>query len=145
MLTAMDLGHLPPALIRSGRVELWLEMKMPDQAARRKILEERFARSVPEKVTVDLPQLLDATEGFTGADLRRLVEDGKNLWAYTLSKGIANPQEHFLEAAREITRNKKLLAEAETRASAHFSAKRSGRAVWGSYVESMVRRAQSEE
>ena len=24
MMTAMDVGHLPPALIRSGRIELWL-------------------------------------------------------------------------------------------------------------------------
>ncbi len=26
MMTAMDVGNLPPALIRSGRIELWLEM-----------------------------------------------------------------------------------------------------------------------
>ena len=29
----MDLAHLPPALVRSGRVELWLEMKLPDAEA----------------------------------------------------------------------------------------------------------------
>ena len=40
MLTAMDVGHLPPALIRSGRVELWLEMRLPDEAARTAILEQ---------------------------------------------------------------------------------------------------------
>ena len=34
ILTAMDVGHLPPALIRSGRIELWLEMRLPDEAAR---------------------------------------------------------------------------------------------------------------
>ena len=35
VMTAMDVSHLPPALIRSGRVELWLEMKLPDAGARR--------------------------------------------------------------------------------------------------------------
>ena len=31
MMTAMDVGNLPPALIRSGRIELWLEMRLPDE------------------------------------------------------------------------------------------------------------------
>jgi ATP-dependent 26S proteasome regulatory subunit len=39
MLTAMEVGHLPPALLRSGRIELWLEMRLPDAAARQAILE----------------------------------------------------------------------------------------------------------
>ena len=34
ILTAMDVGNLPPALVRSGRVELWLEMSLPDESAR---------------------------------------------------------------------------------------------------------------
>ncbi len=29
MLTAMDVGNIPPALVRSGRIELWLEMRLP--------------------------------------------------------------------------------------------------------------------
>ncbi len=33
MMTAMDVGNLPPALVRSGRVELWLEMRLPDESA----------------------------------------------------------------------------------------------------------------
>ena len=39
MMTAMDVGNLPPALIRSGRVELWLEMSLPDESARRAIIQ----------------------------------------------------------------------------------------------------------
>jgi transitional endoplasmic reticulum ATPase len=34
IMTAMDVGNLPPALVRSGRIELWLEMRLPDEAAR---------------------------------------------------------------------------------------------------------------
>ncbi len=34
MMTAMDLGNIPPALVRSGRIELWLEMKLPGSSDR---------------------------------------------------------------------------------------------------------------
>jgi transitional endoplasmic reticulum ATPase len=44
MMTAMDVGNLPPALIRSGRIELWLEMRLPNDEARRQILSKLFAR-----------------------------------------------------------------------------------------------------
>jgi SpoVK/Ycf46/Vps4 family AAA+-type ATPase len=43
MLTAMDVSNLPPALVRSGRIELWLEMRLPDDAARRAILRQHLA------------------------------------------------------------------------------------------------------
>src|SRR6185295_11742206 len=43
MLTAMDVGNLPPALVRSGRIELWLETRMPDSAARHAILMKHIA------------------------------------------------------------------------------------------------------
>src|SRR6185369_15274329 len=46
MMTAMNVAHLPPALVRSGRVELWLEMKLPDAQARTDIL-SGFALNLP--------------------------------------------------------------------------------------------------
>jgi ATP-dependent 26S proteasome regulatory subunit len=122
VLTAMDVAHLPPALIRSGRVELWLELRLPDGRARRGILEQRLAKALPSgPPKLELERLVDATEGFTGADLRRLVEDGKNLWAYAVSRGIeGSADEHFARAAQEIARQKDVLADAATRAQAHF-------------------------
>src|SRR5206468_5062129 len=38
MLTAMNVAHLPPALFRSGRIELWLDMRLPGNEARSSIL-----------------------------------------------------------------------------------------------------------
>ena len=38
MLTAMNVKDLPPALLRSGRVELWLETKLPNAAIRQEII-----------------------------------------------------------------------------------------------------------
>ena len=33
MMTAMDMNSLPEAMVRSGRIELWLETKLPDNGA----------------------------------------------------------------------------------------------------------------
>jgi transitional endoplasmic reticulum ATPase len=41
MMTAMNAGALPAAMLRSGRVELWLETRLPDALARASILENR--------------------------------------------------------------------------------------------------------
>jgi len=54
MMTAMNVSSLPPALIRSGRIELWLEMGLPDADARREILQTRV-KALPEPLDgVDL-------------------------------------------------------------------------------------------
>jgi transitional endoplasmic reticulum ATPase len=118
MMTAMNVAHLPPALVRSGRVELWLEMKLPDSEARTSILSDHL-RNLPEELQdVDVPSLIDATDGFTGADLKRLVEDGKALFAYDLARG-AEPQrttEYFMRGAQAVRENKQHYAAADAQA-----------------------------
>jgi hypothetical protein len=58
------------------------------------------------------------TEGFTGADLKRLVEDGKNLLAYDKVRGLPLQPvtEYFLRAVATVRENKARYAEAEARA-----------------------------
>jgi ATP-dependent 26S proteasome regulatory subunit len=118
MMTAMDVSHLPPALIRSGRIELWLEMRPPDEAARARILRRQFA-ALPEAMAgPDVAGLVAATDGFTGADLKRLVEDGKNLLAYDRARGLPlrAATDYFLRAVDAVRANKERYAEAEQRA-----------------------------
>src|SRR5207249_2520295 len=88
MMTAMDVAHLPPALLRSGRIELWLEVGLPDETARAEILRPLLSRLPPAIAEVDPKRLVAATETFTGADLKRLIEDGKNLLAYDKVRGL---------------------------------------------------------
>jgi AAA+ superfamily predicted ATPase len=118
MMTAMDVSHLPPALIRSGRIELWLEMRLPDEQARTDILQDHFATLPATFRGIDLPRLVSATAGFTGADLKRLVEDGKNLLAYDKVQGrqLSPVTEYFLTAVENVRANKERYAEAEARA-----------------------------
>lgn len=110
ILTAMDVGRLPPALVRSGRIELWLEMPLPDEAAREAILRGLLADQ-PEEMgdAEDVGTLAGATEGFTGADLKRLVDDGKLLLARDLVRGRpARPAgEYLLSAAGTLTETRR--------------------------------------
>jgi ATP-dependent 26S proteasome regulatory subunit len=118
MMTAMNIGHLPPALVRSGRVELWLEMKPPDPSARADILRHAM-RELPGSLQLnELEPLVAATEGFTGADLKRAVEDGKALYAYDRARGEA-PQpalNYYTSAVAAVRQNKERYAAAEAQA-----------------------------
>ena len=54
----------------------------------------------------------------TGADLKRLVEDGKALFAYDKAKGfpLKPPTDYFLEAAEFVRSNNQRLAAASAKA-----------------------------
>src|SRR5262249_53516772 len=114
MMTVMDVSALPPALIRSGRVELWLEMKPPDGEARAAILRRHLAGLPAAFAGVDVARLASATDGFTGADLKRLVEDGKALLGYDRARAqpLRPVTEYFLEAVEGVQANKQRYAEA---------------------------------
>ncbi len=75
MMTAMDLKGLPLALLRSGRMEVWLEMKLPDAEARSGIIETYINQLPIKPPAFDTTSLGKQTDGFTPADLRRLVAD----------------------------------------------------------------------
>ena len=121
MLTAMTVAHLPPALVRSGRVELWLEMKLPDESARMSILSDHLAGVPAVLRDVDLASLSAASEGFTGSDLKRMVEDGKGLYAYDLSRSHPSraATEYFLSALETVRQNKERYQAAEAQAAQH--------------------------
>ena len=118
MMTAMNVANLPPALIRSGRVELWLEMKLPDAEARGQILNRLFDELPKELRQVDVAALVAATSNFTGADLKRLIEDGKAIYAYDKAqKAELKPvTDYFLKAVEGVQENKQRYLEAETQA-----------------------------
>jgi ATP-dependent 26S proteasome regulatory subunit len=125
MMTAMDVGNLPPALVRSGRIELWLETRLPDADARRAILADLCAGLPAAIGSVDLDALADASDGLSGADLKRVIEDGKLLFAFERAR-TARPQPsttYFLRAIETVRRNKEQYAAAEARARARHPAR----------------------
>jgi transitional endoplasmic reticulum ATPase len=121
MMTAMDVGNLPPALIRSGRVELWLEMRLPDDSARRAILGQLVSALPAALRGPDLDRITAATDGFTGADLKRVADDGKALYAYDRATKLPLKPitDYFVAAVETVRANKQLYAAAEARARAN--------------------------
>jgi SpoVK/Ycf46/Vps4 family AAA+-type ATPase len=118
MMTAMDVGGLPPALIRSGRIELWLETRLPDAAARAEILARQLSGAPEPLPSTPLDAIVESSEGFTGAELKRVIAEGKNRYARDLARSRP-PQplsEYFLEAARSVSEARAQYAAAEARA-----------------------------
>ncbi|HEY1336764.1 MAG TPA: ATP-binding protein [Bryobacteraceae bacterium] len=104
IMTAMHPGSLPPAMLRSGRVELWLETQLPDAAARAAILRERIA-GLPEPIgSADVTRLAAASHGLTGADLKNVVEDAKLLFAHERAGGgpVRPADDYYLEAIETV-------------------------------------------
>lgn len=121
MMTAMRLEHLPPALVRSGRVELWLEMKLPDAGARWRILEGALPQ-LPESLRlIDTSLVLAASEGCSGADVKRAVEDAKALYAYDRQQGFEGRTgtAYLLEAMAQIAANRRQYEAAERASERH--------------------------
>jgi SpoVK/Ycf46/Vps4 family AAA+-type ATPase len=121
MLTAMNIGSLPPALIRSGRVELWLEMKLPDAEARASIL-QNYLKDYPLQLTeAELQHIAGETDGLTGADLKRIVTDAKNLYGFAVAQeeDMQAFSQYVLEAIQLLREHRQRLEEAPAFTAAH--------------------------
>jgi cell division protease FtsH len=71
---------LDPALVRPGRFDRRITLNLPRKSARQKIL-ETHARDKPVAKGVDFANLADRTAGFSGADLKNLVNEAALLAA----------------------------------------------------------------
>jgi AAA+ superfamily predicted ATPase len=109
MITAMEVGSLPPALLRSGRIELWLETRLPDVAARAAIFREKLGRLPAPIALADIDLLAEASQSLTGADLGAVVEDGKLAFAQDRLRGQqTRPVEaYFLEAIESVREHRR--------------------------------------
>jgi cell division protease FtsH len=65
---------LDPALLRPGRFDRHVTLELPDREAREAILKVH-TRRMPVASDVDLKTLASATPGFSGADLKNLVNE----------------------------------------------------------------------
>lgn len=67
-------NSLDPALRRPGRFDREIAIGIPNEQARREIL-EIYARGMPLGIDIDLSDLAATTHGFTGADLNALCRE----------------------------------------------------------------------
>ena len=65
---------LDPALLRPGRFDRHVTLELPDRKAREAILKVH-SRKIPFDATVDLTVIAAGTPGFSGADLKNLINE----------------------------------------------------------------------
>jgi SpoVK/Ycf46/Vps4 family AAA+-type ATPase len=109
MMTAMNPSNLPAALVRSGRIELWLETRLPDEDARASILREKLAGLPAAIGDVDVALVAAAARGLTGADLKSVVEDAKLAFAHDRANGRvpAAAEDYFFDAIERVRSNRR--------------------------------------
>lgn len=83
---------LDPALLRPGRFDRHVTLELPDRAARRAILNVH-TRHVPLADDVDLEVTAASTPGFSGADLKNLVNEAAMAAARENANAVA--MKHF--------------------------------------------------
>ncbi len=82
VVTAQDPTRLPPELLASGRLESWLETRLPNPVERGRIFQEQLAKLGESLRNVDPKPVLSASEGFSAVDVKSAVEEAKALFAY---------------------------------------------------------------
>jgi cell division protease FtsH len=82
---------LDPALLRPGRFDRHVTLDLPDLKDRAAILKVHV-RKVPLAADVDLKQIAAGTPGFSGADLKNLVNEAAMLAARTKQDKVAMAQ-----------------------------------------------------
>jgi len=104
ILTAMDLGNIPPALVRSGRIELWLETQLPNETARRELLKRLISDKLEITDAAAWPTIIENTNGMSGADLKRVVQDAKLKMASDIVKlrSVSNFEFYVLGAINSL-------------------------------------------
>lgn len=115
IITAMDPNRVPQPLLRSGRIELWLETRLPDASVRHEILDDALQGLPDALLGYNADLVIPQTEGFSAADMKRLAADAKALHArYILRGGEAGTIDDYLhKAAEALAKNKALLAAAQ--------------------------------
>ena len=99
IMTANDVSRLPPEFTRKGRIDEVFGIHLPTVEERADIFRIHLALKGRDSEEFDLGQLADATEGYTGADVREVVLMGLKL-AFHAGEDLST--EHLLQAVPEI-------------------------------------------
>jgi cell division protease FtsH len=124
---------LDPALLRPGRFDRQIVVDRPDRNGRRKILEVH-AKGKPLASVIDLDALAAGTPGFTGADLRNLINEAALLAARRGKKVIEQDEleEGIMRVIAGPEKKARLLSEKEQRITAYHEM---GHALVGHFLE----------
>ncbi len=71
--TANDISHLPPELLRKGRLDEIFFVDLPDERERREILEIHLRKRHRDPAQFDLDELVRLSAGFSGAEIEEAI------------------------------------------------------------------------
>ncbi len=114
---------LDPALLRPGRFDRQLVVGAPDVRGREAILKVH-ARGKKMASDVDLKEIAQTTQGFTGADLENLLNEAALLAARHNQKVITqqNIKDSFIKVALGTEKKSKVITEKERKITAYHEA-----------------------
>jgi transitional endoplasmic reticulum ATPase len=92
---------IDPALLRPGRFDELILVPVPDRESRRKIFQVHLKNS-PLAEDIDIEELLEQTDQYTGADIASLVRKAGRLALREDMAATKISQKHFLAALEEI-------------------------------------------
>ena len=102
--TANVIEHLPPELIRKGRLDEIFFVDLPDAATRAEIFAIHLRKREHKPVDFDILTLTGITEGFTGAEIEQSIVAATYL---AREQGVAISTEHIrteIEQTRPLSR-----------------------------------------
>ena len=99
IITANDVSKLRPEFTRKGRIDEIYGIRLPTQPERVDIFRIHLGLKNRDPLKFDLAALSEATEGYTGADVKEVATLGLKL-AFHAGKELSTG--HLLEAAPEI-------------------------------------------
>ncbi|MDO4300760.1 MAG: ATP-dependent zinc metalloprotease FtsH [Clostridia bacterium] len=114
---------LDPALLRPGRFDRQLVVGVPDVKGREAILKVH-AKGKKMASDVDLHEVAQTTQGFTGADLENLLNEAALLAARNNQKVITqqNIKDSFIKVALGTEKKSKVITEKERKITAYHEA-----------------------
>lgn len=71
--TANDISHLPPELLRKGRLDEIFFVDLPDERERREILRIHLQKRQRDPAQFELQELVRLSEGFSGAEIEEAI------------------------------------------------------------------------
>ncbi|MBU0592059.1 AAA family ATPase [Candidatus Micrarchaeota archaeon] len=95
---------LDAAILRPGRLDKIIYMHLPDPEARRAILEVHLRR-LPVEEDINLDLIVKKTERFSGADLKNVISEAKNIAAKEATiKGVIVPitMKHIMQIVNNV-------------------------------------------
>jgi len=98
-------SNIDPALLRAGRFNKIIKIGLPDSSKRESIL-KYYTKSVPTSFNLDLKKIAEASNNFSPADLRELVQKASSLALAQTSRQVN--EQHFVQAMKKMLNEKAL-------------------------------------